>query len=48
MSKDPVCGMEVHDERFCSTYKGMKYCFCSSSCMKKFKENPSRYVEAEK
>jgi len=47
MGNDPVCGMEVQDELFCSTYKGKKYCFCSLDCMEKFEEDPFKYVEAE-
>lgn len=48
MVKDPVCGTEVEEGKFCSSYAGKKYCFCSPSCKEAFEKKPSRYVKADK
>lgn len=45
MAIDPVCNMEVEEGKFCSTYEGKKYCFCSEMCKEKFEEGPSRFIE---
>ena len=47
MAMDPVCYGEVEEEeaRFCSTYKGTDYYFCSDFCRKKFEENPEKYAK---
>jgi YHS domain-containing protein len=38
MAKDPVCGMEVDEQKtkFTSTYKNRTYYFCSEACKSKF------------
>lgn len=42
---DPVCGMEITpDEQRSYTYKGTTYYFCSDDDLKKFKQNPEKYV----
>jgi len=42
---DPVCGMETSgDESLSYTYNGVKYYFCSSEDMEKFKNDPEKYV----
>lgn len=46
MAIDPVCGMEVKEGQFCSTYEGKKYCFCSKMCKESFDKDPSKYVKA--
>ncbi|MCW6160669.1 MAG: YHS domain-containing protein [Candidatus Micrarchaeales archaeon] len=43
--KDPVCGMEVKDAKFKSTYDGAGYEFCSSACKEKFDKDPKRYAK---
>ena len=43
--KDPVCGMEVEEDKVCSEYQGIKYCFCSQGCKDKFDQNPTQYTE---
>jgi P-type Cu+ transporter len=45
--KDPVCGMTVDPQKAKSTYEyhGEVFHFCSASCLEKFKEDPTRYVQ---
>ncbi len=43
--KDAVCGMEVSQEKFASTYKGKKYLFCSSACKTSFEKQPERFAK---
>lgn len=45
MAKDPICGMEVKEEKLCSTHEGKKYCFCSQGCKDTFEKDPSRYAK---
>jgi alkyl hydroperoxide reductase subunit F len=40
MVKDPVCGMEVENDRIAYEYKGKRYSFCSEGCLEKFKISP--------
>ena len=49
MAKDPVCGMQVDEEKAAATaeYKGKSYYFCSKGCKAAFEKGPERYVEAE-
>jgi len=49
MAKDPVCGMEVDEERAAATsdYRGVTYYFCSKGCKAAFDKDPTEYVEAE-
>lgn len=44
MAKDPVCGMEVEEGKFCVRYQDKTYCFCSESCRERFEENPEKYL----
>lgn len=48
VSKDPVCGMTVGKESAAGNYeyKGQRYYFCGSSCLDKFRADPSKYVDA--
>jgi len=45
---DPVCGMEVAEGTEASrwNYEGKTYYFCSTACLKRFKENPARFLIA--
>lgn len=43
--KDPVCGMTVKlDSPHKHSYKGTDYYFCCAGCLKKFSENPEKYL----
>jgi Cu+-exporting ATPase len=46
MAKDPVCGMDVHEESAAgvSEYRGKKYYFCSRHCKASFDANPKKYL----
>ena len=47
MTKDPVCGMKVDENRaeFHTQFAGKKYYFCSDECRKEFEAEPDAYVE---
>ncbi len=44
--QDPVCDMTVEEgtEAGSYVYKGIKYYFCSESCVERFKEDPERFL----
>ena len=44
--KDPVCGMDVDpsDSGGELNFQGTKYYFCSDHCLKKFRKDPSQYL----
>ena len=46
MAKDPVCGMQVDEQRAAgkSEYQGETYYFYSASCKQQFDQNPERYT----
>lgn len=46
MAKDPVCGMEVDEQKAAgkSEYKGRTYYFCSPGCKTAFDKEPEKYV----
>lgn len=46
MVKDPVCGMEIEEQKAAgkSEYQGTTYYFCSPACKKAFDKEPQRYV----
>ena len=46
MTKDPVCGMEIVDEKAApqSIFEGDTYYFCESGCKAKFDDAPQRYA----
>lgn len=48
MAKDPVCGMEVDEEKAAvkAEYKGKMYYFCTRSCEEAFKKEPEKYVKS--
>lgn len=41
-AKDPVCGMEVEDQKAAAsmTYHGQTYYFCCQGCQDKFQRDP--------
>jgi phosphatidylglycerol:prolipoprotein diacylglycerol transferase len=47
MAKDPVCGMDVEEQKAAGTsqYGGRSYFFCSKSCKEKFDRNPEQYAK---
>ncbi len=47
MARDPVCGMEVAPKSAAATvpHDGETYYFCSVGCAKKFRAEPSRYLD---
>ena len=47
MTKDPVCGMQVDENKAAgqSTYQGKTYYFCSQGCKAKFDSNPAQYAK---
>ena len=49
MARDPVCGMQVNEDRAAGTseYQGQTYYFCSTSCKQQFDQNPERYTGRE-
>ena len=50
MTKDPVCGMDVDPEKAACkfSYRNQQYFFCSQKCMKSFRQNPDKYLFAQK
>src|SRR5690242_16508083 len=49
MKQDPVCGMQVEEQKAAgmSTHEGQKYYFCSLQCKEKFDRNPQQYARPE-
>lgn len=48
MSKDPVCGMEVDEQKALSAEKdGKTYYFCSEHCLNTFTANPAQHSKEE-
>jgi Cu+-exporting ATPase len=47
MTKDPVCGMDVEEQKAAGTsqYQGQTYSFCSKSCKEKFDRSPEQYAK---
>jgi len=47
MAKDPVCGMEVDEQRAArkNEHQGRTYYFCSPGCQQRFEEDPTRYSD---
>ena len=47
MTKDPVCGMMVDEEKAVATseYKGGTYYFCAPGCKTAFDKEPEKYLE---
>ena len=47
MARDPVCGMDVEEQRAAATssYKGQTYYFCHRMCKESFETDPEKYVQ---
>jgi len=50
VSLDPVCGMEVDEDRakaagMTSDYAGMTYYFCAAVCKQEFEKAPEQFIE---
>lgn len=48
MSKDPVCGMNVDENKaeYQTQHNGKQYNFCSEQCKKKFDQQPEQYARS--
>jgi Cu+-exporting ATPase len=48
MAKDPVCGMQVAEDRAAgrAEHDGRTYYFCSTGCLEKFRADPAAYAAA--
>ena len=48
MTKDPVCGMNVDENKsqYQTQYGGKKYNFCSDQCKQKFDQQPEQYARS--
>jgi len=48
MTKDPVCGMQVDENKApaTSSYQGKTYSFCGQECKDKFDREPQRYAHS--
>lgn len=48
MTKDPVCGMQVDENKaqHKTQYGGKQYNFCSADCKRKFEEKPEQYARS--
>jgi Cu+-exporting ATPase len=46
MQTDPVCGMQVDDQKATakSQFQGSNYYFCSEDCKRKFDQQPQQYA----
>lgn len=49
LAKDPVCGMDVDEEKAAATseYKGKTYHFCCNACKAAFDKDPEKYAKGE-
>jgi YHS domain-containing protein len=47
MAKDPVCGMNVDENKAAGTavHNGKTYYFCSTGCKAQFEKQPEKYVQ---
>jgi YHS domain-containing protein len=50
MAIDPVCKMEVDEEKAAAQYeyKRKKYYFCAVGCKETFAEDPEKFIKEEK
>lgn len=46
MAKDPVCKMDVDEQKAAATaaYKGQTYYFCHKMCKESFDKDPEKYL----
>jgi YHS domain-containing protein len=49
MTKDPVCGMPVDEDKApaTSSYQGQRYSFCGQECKDNFDRQPQRYAQSK-
>ena len=49
MTKDPVCGMQVEENKAAgkTEYQGKVYYFCSTYCKAKFDREPQKYAQKQ-
>jgi YHS domain-containing protein len=49
MAKDPVCGMQVEENKPAgkTEYQGKIYYFCSTYCKAKFDRDPQQYAHKQ-
>ena len=49
MASDPVCKMEVDENKAAATYEyqGKTYYFCAVGCKEKFSEEPEKFLKEE-
>ncbi len=49
MAVDPICNMEVDEEKAAATYeyKGKTYYFCAVGCKERFAQDPEKYIKEE-
>ncbi len=47
MSKDPVCGINVDENKteYKMEYGGKAYYFCAQVCKTEFEKNPEKYLK---
>ncbi len=45
MIKDPICGMEVKNEKFAFEFEGKRYFFCSQGCLERFKNSTEERLQ---
>lgn len=47
MAKDPVCGMDVDEQKSAGSfvYKGVRYYFCADACKRAFEKDPQKYAD---
>lgn len=50
MTKDPVCGMILSEEKalFKYEYKGNTFYFCGEGCLERFRRDPEGYLKGKK
>lgn len=50
MAKDPICGMDVDEQKAPARteYKGKTYYFCAPACKVAFDANPEKYAGGAK
>ena len=46
-TKCPVSGEDI-DPKITVVYNGLTYAFCCKDCLKKFNDNPEKYISAAK
>jgi YHS domain-containing protein len=49
MAKDPVCNMQVDEQKAAATssYKGQTYYFCAKTCKESFDKDPEKYLKGK-